>query len=264
MPGESYHTIHSTGDWTWLCDIFQKLVRLRLVRLRDWPLWNVFSPTATTVCTSDQITINWALDFVLNVLKSKLLHKYIVSCLKYGPVNHDLLWQVMSLDTCTNNFSDEVTEVSCLAWCWPLALYKIGRYFVLALDLGLPCVSVFFSSIVWCNIFQYVGCVDISFTFHGAFLSISLSVCWTSVWCYTDFSVYWVCRHQFDAAVFNLSGVWASVSCSTLQSITVPGAWVSVSIIHAAFCNLSGVWALVSCNILQSVRCVGVSFMPHF
>ena len=178
MPGESYHTIHSTGDWTWLCDIFQKLVRLRLVRLRDWPLWNVFSPTATTVCTSDQITINWALDFVLNVLKSKLLHKYIVSCLKYGPVNHDLLWQVMSLDTCTNNFSDEVTEVSCLAWCWPLALYKIGRYFVLALDLGLPCVSVFFSSIVWCNIFQYVGCVDISFTFHGAFLSISLSVCW--------------------------------------------------------------------------------------
>ena len=125
------------------------------------------------------------------------------------------------------------------------------------------CVCTVYQFHFSCSIFEYINVL-------------------MSVWCNTDFSVYWVCRHQCDAAVFNLSGVWASVSCSTRN--------LSLAIYHSARCMgvsfsyscsilqsircvnigfmqhfaVCQVWASVSCSILQSIRCVGVSFMPHF
>jgi len=119
------------------------------------------------------------------------------------------------------------------------------------------CQCVCFKHCVMQHLSVCQVCVCISFTFHAAFLSVS--VCWcqfdatltfqyigcAGISVMQQFSIYQVCGHQFHAAL----------AINHLQSITVPGAWVSVSVIHAAFCNLSGVWTLVSCSILQSVRC---------
>ena len=134
------------------------------------------------------------------------------------------------------------------------------------------CQCVCFKHCVMQHLSVCQVCVCISFTFHAAFLSVS--VCWcqfdatltfqyigcAGISVMQQFSIYQVCGHQFHAAL----------AINHLQSITVLGAWVSVSVIrcvnigfmqHFAVCQ---VWASVSCSILQSIRCVGISFMPHF